>query len=372
MSVALRSNVPLPGSTIDQHGAAFTIAGLSGITLRARPGRSGITGEFLAVMDNSNKLVRLSVTFGTDGSIVSATVLGGISLSESRDFEGIAYVPETPEAVYLSEEGVPSIRRYSLADGSPGPSVPTPDPFTLRRDNFGFESLSRRDLSGELWTANEEALVPDGAVSSPSVGTVVRIEGFTGPSLTPSRQFAYLTQPMHGGAISGGRSGVSDLVVLPRGQILVLERSLAFSLSGFFQSRIYEIDSAPATETSSIAGLAGQSFTAANKRLLWSGNLNNLEGLCLGPRVAPGVFVLVGVVDDGDPLSSNTLVSFVLTGGGICIADFNGDGVASLQDLFDFLASYFGGQAAADINGSGTLSVQDLFDFLAEYFAAPC
>ncbi len=52
-----------------------------------------------------------------------------------------------------------------------------------------------------------------------------------------------------------------------------------------------------------------------------------------------------------------------------CPADINRSGNLTVQDIFDFLAAYFGGQPAADFNGSGANSVQDIFDFLAAYFA---
>jgi hypothetical protein len=54
-----------------------------------------------------------------------------------------------------------------------------------------------------------------------------------------------------------------------------------------------------------------------------------------------------------------------------CPADFNLSGSVSVQDIFDFLATYFSGSIAADFNQSGGVSVQDIFDFLAAYFA-PC
>jgi len=38
----------------------------------------------------------------------------------------------------------------------------------------------------------------------------------------------------------------------------------------------------------------------------------------------------------------------------------------SVQDIFDFLASYFAG--AGDFNGAGGTTVQDIFDFLGCYF----
>jgi hypothetical protein len=52
-----------------------------------------------------------------------------------------------------------------------------------------------------------------------------------------------------------------------------------------------------------------------------------------------------------------------------CRADINGSGSVTVQDIFDFLAAYFGNSPTADINLSGAISVQDIFDFLAAYFA---
>lgn len=55
----------------------------------------------------------------------------------------------------------------------------------------------------------------------------------------------------------------------------------------------------------------------------------------------------------------------------MCPGDFNCSGSATVQDIFDFLNSWFAGAAAADFNGNGTVTVQDIFDFLAAWFA-PC
>lgn len=52
-----------------------------------------------------------------------------------------------------------------------------------------------------------------------------------------------------------------------------------------------------------------------------------------------------------------------------CLADANGDGAVSVQDVFEFLGAFFAGDPRADIDGSGTVSVQDVFEFLAAYFA---
>jgi uncharacterized protein (TIGR03118 family) len=48
----------------------------------------------------------------------------------------------------------------------------------------------------------------------------------------------------------------------------------------------------------------------------------------------------------------------------ICHADYNRDGRIAVQDIFDFLNSWFAADLAADFNHSNTLETQDIFDFL--------
>jgi hypothetical protein len=49
--------------------------------------------------------------------------------------------------------------------------------------------------------------------------------------------------------------------------------------------------------------------------------------------------------------------------------DFDGDGVVTIQDIFDDLNVWFAGDLRADTDGSGTLEIQDIFDFLNVWFA---
>lgn len=51
-----------------------------------------------------------------------------------------------------------------------------------------------------------------------------------------------------------------------------------------------------------------------------------------------------------------------------CIADFNGVGGVSIDDLFLYLNAWFIGAPAADINNAGGVSIDDLFLFLNAWF----
>jgi hypothetical protein len=201
-----------------------------------------------------------------------------------------------------------------------------------------------------MWTANEQALTVDGPQSTSSSGTVVRLlkMNVSGNMVAAGSQYAYNVEPIHGtSAVGSPQSGLSDLAVMPDGTLLALERSVAFT-SPLYLNRIFEVNSSGATDVSvgaMASGLIGQTYTSVSKQSLWSGAADgalgqNMEGLTLGPRLANGSYVLLGVVDDGfngssdtDPQSNNTLVAYIASAN--ASADFNGDGVV---DGADFLA----------------------------------
>jgi hypothetical protein len=356
LSIAVRNLVPLPTTTVDQFNQPFTITGLSGITATTTG-----SSTYWAVMDNSNKLIRLSLSFGPDGSITGATVEGGLSMSATSDFEGIATMNGT--TAYLAEESTPSIRTVSLLDGQVFNNATIPPVFANIRPNFGFESLG---CMGHLymWTANEEALAVDGPGSSAAAGTVVRITLFfdEGGAIGSAFQHAYRTEPWHGSAIPSARSGLCDLVALPQPQLLSLERSFALSAAGFFQTRIFELDLSQATDVAALPALAGATYTPVGKRLLYQGDQQNLEGLTLGPNLGPGRYALIGIVDDGDPISVNRLVAFEISGVPLPPCYPNCDGSTTNprltpNDFACFLNAYVNGDSYANCDGSPAFSL---------------
>lgn len=85
-------------------------------------------------------------------------------------------------------------------------------------------------------------------------------------------------------------------------------------------------------------------------------------------RIEPGAIRIRGYVW-GENIGWINLDDAAVYVGVFCTADYNRSESLSVQDLFEFLAGYFGGDPRADINGVNGLSVQDIFDFLAAYFA---
>jgi Esterase-like activity of phytase len=106
----------------------------------------------------------------------------------------------------------------------------------------------------------------------------VRLQRFDG-LLAPAGQWAYLTDPS---------DGVVDLLALPDGNLLALERAFRVGSPQGYRNRIYLIDFAEATDVSDIPDLDAGGFTSVKKTLLWERNLgststHDFEGIALGP-----------------------------------------------------------------------------------------
>lgn len=265
-------------------------------------------GQYYAVSDAGATLFELDVPIdAANGEILGAAVTGSLALAAGTDLEGLVLHP-LGGSVWASDETGPAIREYRLSDGALLSTLSVPTIFAQIRANLSLESLSMRvaPLAADdaLWTANEEALTVDGPVSSDSAGTLVRLQRFD-PTLVPDGQWAYRTDPYPGAPFLGlERSGVSDLLALPSGELLVLERSFS---SALFRARLYQVDFSGATDTSGLANLATDPFTPVGKTLLWerAGTPENFEGLALGKELDAGDWSLLLVSDNGGGASQS-------------------------------------------------------------------
>lgn len=278
-----------------------TAAELSGLTWTGG-------SDYLAVGDNgAASLWTLGIGLDTaTGFITSATVSGSIAAGLGSDSEGIAYRASTG-SVFVADEVASSITQYAASGGTLG-SVAVPAIYAAAnvQSNMGLESLAFGP--GGLWTANEEALVPDGPLSTTTAGSWVRIQRFD-ESLSPAGQWAYRTDPISAlnPFISAERSGVVDLLPWSATTLLVLERELGGAVVPTFRSRLYGVDLVGASDVSALPTIDAGGFTPLAKTLLWEGSFgsSNFEGMTFGPALADGSTSLLLISDNGGGLSQD-------------------------------------------------------------------
>ena len=353
---------------LDTSSVGFTVGELSGVTYLNEV--SDDVHRFLAIQDNGDGLITFDATFDLDGNLVTAEAVSNQSLSTMMDFEGITRIDD--DTIFLSEENGPGVREYNPTTGAEVQSVTIPSVITDNaRSNLGFESLAYDGSS--LWTGTESALAVDGNVATSAAGTTVRLLEIELDGSTPAatRQYAYEVDLVHDVGFSG-ESGLVELVAMPGGALLALERS--FVVANFnpsFQNRIYEIDTSLGNEISDSSfdsGLTGQTYLHAGKGdLLYSsavggGSGQNLEGLTVGPMLNNGDLILLGVVDDGDPFSSNTIVSLIASEVADDTADFDMDGDTDGADFLAWQRNQGSGTtfAQGDATGNGIVNGADV------------
>lgn len=290
----------------------FRVGGLSAIARAA-------DGTYLAVVDNEGetpaRVFRLAFEVSANGVAppagktalqvpVAAIALAGF---DGRNFDGEGMALEPSGEMLISSETEPSIREISLA-GKTLRSLPVPGLFlagekTGIRSNLGFESLTLGPEGGTLWTANERALKQDTPedLARPSPVRLLRYER-RGGEWVPGAQFVYAVEPIAKPAGHGFQiRGLSDLLALPGGDLLALERELVEGRG--FTIQIYRVSLAGATDVSGRESLAGQSYTPVKKTLVYDFARagfapDNLEGMAFGPRLPDGSRTLVLVSDN--------------------------------------------------------------------------
>jgi hypothetical protein len=257
---------------------------------------SGITwvqgGDFYMVSNREQGLYPLKLEIAATGAITSAKIGSKIPVkSRLDDFEGIAYWPER-DRLYVSTERPPGIVGFDRA-GDATFNVEVPKVFAKARQNKGLEALARGP--GVFWTGNEDALQGDGNPSAAAAGALVRLQKFD-DSFRPIAQFAYRTETSLLRAGNSG-TGVTDLVVLPDGGLIVLERVVGLGLS----AKLFQVDPVGATDTSSLPSFDAAEVVPVKKRVLYERNtgMQNFEGVALGPELAEGWRSLILVADSG-------------------------------------------------------------------------
>jgi hypothetical protein len=297
------------------------VGGLSGIARAA-------DGSYLCVVDNEGetaaRVFRLEFQVGEDGVKPPAgkTALqipvGAIRLEglDGRNFDGEGIALLGSGNLLISSETEPSIREVSPAGKILG-ELPVPELFRAGegrgiRKNQAFESLTLAPDGDVLWTANERALQQDGPDDEdrPSPVRLLRYERERN-GWTPGAQYVYEVAPRSRRAGGFSIRGVADLLALPDGGLLALERE--FVLGRGFVIQLFRVSLAGATDVSGLESLAGTDWTPVRKTLVFDFGRagfvpDNLEGMAFGPDLPDGSRTLVVIGDNNFELLEQTQI----------------------------------------------------------------
>ena len=234
------------------------------------------------------------------------------------DVESIRIDPLDGSLWYASEGdrrvGQDPFIRHATREGGFLAELPLPVNFKVHKDeergsryNAVFEGLAFAPDGRSVWASLEWPLYEDGPIPTPQQGAMVRMTRFQRDGQV-LRQFAYPLDAIPAEPAPGkdAENGVSEILALPDGELLVLERATVQSADGVHTNyiRLYATDARGATDIKSLPGLAGAQFAPARKRLvldfgtLGLARVDNLEAMGFGPRLPNGHATLVFASDD--------------------------------------------------------------------------
>lgn len=230
----------------------------------------------------------------------------------NRDEEGIAYCPKS-NTVFVSGESDQKIIEYNLDGSLTGRELNVPQIFSTARKNLGFEALTYNAETHCFWTSTEGPLPKDGEIATSTRRTEnrIRIQAFD-ETLQPIGQYAYLMdKPIAKESAINSQTGVSAMIALDDGRLIVLEREFCF-VEGYFGSwineKLYVVNPLKEKKINSTIALSDTS-PYLQKTLLYewktdisllSYDLANYEGMCLGPKLRDGSQVIILVADSQD------------------------------------------------------------------------
>lgn len=246
------------------------------------------------------------------------------------DPEGVRVAPNGN--LYVSSEGnfsanpdalfQPFVREMTL-DGGFVREFDTPVQFdyvdgstTGGRSNKLFEALAVTP-DGHLFTANEDALIQDGPITSLANGSVVRVTKLDPVSGGAVAQYAYELPPIPVDAVPGAPfgpdNGLPELLAVDDDSFIGVERAFAFGVGNTIRLTLTEIGP-ETTDILGVDGLIGAAYTPMSRDLLlemplvFEGvTLDNIEAAAWGPTLANGSRTLVLAADNNFNAAQRTL-----------------------------------------------------------------
>ena len=279
----------------------------------------------------------LGFTERTDGTLNDGKFWQG----QEKGFDHEAIVKASDSTLVITSEGYCRLKEYPvLPISANAPKISYQQNLWESRwpssdfyPNYNFESLAFDSVRQYLWTIPESTLRKDGQSATPQNGLANQLrlmrldwgkmkenrnkEGYSEQvsSKKDSRYmmtYAYqMDQPSTHKKADIYVMGVSELCVLPDGQLLVLEREAfipKIKIGAFCKCKLYLINPLNSEEFSMKEKFSSDT-PFLKKRLLteWKTGLSlskrsfaNYEGMCLGPKLEDGSQVVILLSDSQD------------------------------------------------------------------------
>ena len=279
----------------------------------------------------------LGFTERTDGTLNDAKPWQG----QEKGFDHEAIVKVSDSTLVIASEGYCRLKEFSILPTSADAAKvgyqqnlwesrwPSSDFYP----NYNFESLAFDSVRQYLWTIPESTLRKDGQPATPQNGLANRLrlmrldwgkmkedsnrEEYS-EQVSSKKDSRYMTtyayqmdQPSTHKKADIYVMGVSELCVLPDGQLLVLEREAfipKIKIGAFCKCKLYLINPLNSEEFSMKEKFSSDT-PFLKKRLLteWKTGLSlskrsfaNYEGMCLGPKLEDGSQVIILLSDSQD------------------------------------------------------------------------
>lgn len=174
------------------------------------------------------------------------------------------------------------------------------------RSNKLFEALTVTP-NGTVYTANEDALIQDGPITTLGAGSVVRVTALDPTTGNALAQYAYQLPPIPVDAVPGAPfgpdNGMPELFALSDTQFIAVERAFASGVGNTI--RLVLTDIGGATDVLATSSLIGASYTSMSREVLlempitYQGvTLDNIEGISWGKTLANGNRTLILAADN--------------------------------------------------------------------------
>ena len=273
----------------------------------------------------------------TDGTLNDGKFWQG----QEKGFDHEAIVKASDSTLVITSEGYCRLKEYPvLSTSANAPKISYPQNLWESRwsssdfyPNYNFESLAFDSVRQYLWTIPESTLRKDGQPATPQNGLAnqLRLMRLDWGKMKENRNkeeyseqvsrkkdsrymtpYAYqMDQPSTHKKADIYVMGVSELCVLPDGQLLVLEREAfipKIKIGAFCKCKLYQINPLNSEEFA-LKEKFSSDTPFLKKRLLteWKTGLSlskrsfaNYEGMCLGPKLEDGSQVVILLSDSQD------------------------------------------------------------------------